>query len=95
MVYRKWLLLVEKVQIDLNEKDEGIWQALKHAANIRPNAFGESFNFLRELADYSVENPGLGGNSHDLRNWSKAQRQVYSFDNDDGEDSGEDFWFRL
>jgi hypothetical protein len=98
IVYCKWLLLIDKIRINLNEKpdekDESFWKALKHAAGIRKNTYKESFNFMKELSIYSVNNPGLGGNSHDLRKWSPTQRRIYSFDNDD-EDSAENFWFRL
>ena len=45
---------------------------------------------MKELGLYSINNPGLGGNSHDLRKWSKTQRNLYSFDNMD-DDSDENF----
>jgi hypothetical protein len=67
---------------------------LKHAAAIRKNGFKESFNFTKELNIYSINNPGVGGNSHDLRKWSPTKRRIYSFDSND-EDSAENFWFRL
>jgi len=97
-VYCNWSLYVDNVRIDLNEKpnkkDAGIWQVLKHAAGIRKNAYKESFDFMKELGLYSINNPGLGGHSHDLRKWSKAQRKPYLFDNMD-EDSDEHFWFNV
>lgn len=92
-------MIIEKVVIDINEKDEGIWQALKHASDIEEDDYDESFNFLEELAQYSSNHPGLGGNSHDLRRWSMAQRKLYSFDrendDDDDDDAHTNFWFRL
>jgi hypothetical protein len=50
---------------------------------------------MKELSLYSINHPGLGGNSHDLRKWSKTQRNLYSFDNNDDDDSDENFWFHL
>jgi hypothetical protein len=85
---------MENIRIDVNEKDDILSKALKHAAGISKNAYKESFDFMKEFGLYSINNPGLGGHSHDLRKWSKTQRNLYSFDNMD-EDSEEDFWFRL
>jgi len=97
-IYRNWSLIMDKVRIDLNakpeKKDEEIWDALKHAAGIKRNAYDESFNFIKEFELYSNNHPGLGGNSHDLRKWSKTQRSLYSLDNMDDEDDG-NFWFRF
>jgi len=50
---------------------------------------------MKELGLYSINNPGLGGHSHDLSKWSKTQRNLYSFDNNDDDDSDENFWFHL
>jgi hypothetical protein len=51
---------------------------------------------MKELNLYSKNHPGLGGNSHDLRKWSKTQRSKYLFDNIDPDNVDEDsFWFRL
>jgi hypothetical protein len=91
---------MERIPIDLNqkvdEKDENIWEALKQAINIKQNAFKESFDFITELAKYAENNPDLGGNSHDLRKWSKTRRNLYSFDNnDDDDEQDENFWFRM
>jgi hypothetical protein len=50
---------------------------------------------MKELGIYSMNNPGLGGHSHDLSKWSQTQRNLYSFDNMDDDDSDENFWYRL
>ena len=99
-VYCNWSLYVDKIRINLdekcNKKDQDIWQALKHASGIKKNAYRESFDFMKELNLYSKNHPGLGGHSHDLRKWSKTQRNLYSFDNIDPDNVDEDsFWFRL
>jgi hypothetical protein len=95
---------MNQIRVDLNakpeKKDEDIWGALKHAAGIKTNAYKESFNFLKELEVYSKNNPDSGGNSHDLRKWSKTRRNLYSFDNTDNDDDDSNehdgnFWFRL
>ncbi len=88
-------MIIDKILIDFNENDEAISKALKHAAGVSKNAFNESFDFMKELGVYSINNPGLGGNSHDLRKWSQAQRNLYSFDNMDDEEAQENFWFDL
>ncbi|UJR14865.1 hypothetical protein I4U23_001850 [Adineta vaga] len=97
-IYCNWSLAIDKIRIDLNakpdDKDKDIWEALKHAAQIKRTSYKESFNFLKELELYSKMHPDLGGHSHDLRKWSKTKRQSYSFDNMDDEPV-DNFWFRL
>lgn len=93
-------MVIENIVIDINEKKDGIWQALQHASEIEEDDYDESFNFVQELAQYSTNYPGLGGNSHDLRRWPMAQRKLYSFDRDDDDDDEDEnarmnFWFRL
>ena len=86
---------MDKVHIDPNEKsgkkDRILYEALKHAFEIKKNAYKESFNFIEVFDLYSKNNPGLGGNSHDLRKWSKTQRNLYTYDTIDDDN----FWFRL
>lgn len=78
---------MENISIDLdhpptNEKAQ-LWRALKHASTIDPNNLEhgekESFDFLKELRLYT-EDYGLGGDSHDLRKWTRAERHEYSLD---------------
>ena len=86
---------MDKVRIDPNEKSDKkyriLYEALKHASEIKKNTYKESFNFIEEFDLYSKNNPGLGGNSHDLRKWSQTQRNLYKYDNTDNDS----FWFRL
>ncbi|CAF3650417.1 unnamed protein product [Rotaria socialis] len=97
-IYCKWSMVIDKIRVDLKEKphkkDETLWEALKHAAEIKKTAYRESYNFMKEFDLYSKNNPGLGGHSHDLRKWPKAKKNLYSFDTieDENDDS---FWFRL
>jgi hypothetical protein len=77
---------MEKISIDLKGQstlsNEDLWNALKHADSINPNEVEhggkESFQFLKELRSYK-EQYGLGGYSHDLRKWSRSERDRYSF----------------
>ncbi|CAF1173248.1 unnamed protein product [Rotaria sordida] len=99
-IYCTWSAVMDKIYINLNEKsdkkDENLCKALKHASKIKKNAFKESFNFMKELDLYSKTNPDLGGNSHDLRKWSKTQRNLYLLNKiDDDDEDNDSFWFRL
>lgn len=89
---------MDKVRINLNtkpdKKDEDLWEALKRASGIKKSAHRESFNFIKELEHYSKNHPDSGGNSHDLRKWSKARRNLFSFDNTSDEEN-ESFWLQL
>jgi len=86
IVYCNWVLIMDKISIDLNEEstnlNPNLWKALKHAASINPNEIEhggkESFDFKKELRSYKGQY-GLGGNSHDLSKWSKSERAVYKF----------------
>jgi hypothetical protein len=98
-VYCNWSLFIDNIRVDLNakadKKDEDIWEALKHAIKIKKNGYKESFDFMKELNLYSKNNPSLGGHSHDLSKWSKTQRNLYLFDNNDDDENDGSFWFRL
>ncbi|CAF2761310.1 unnamed protein product [Rotaria sp. Silwood2] len=83
IVYCNWVLIMDKISIDLNEKsNDKLMKALKHASQIDRNnlEYGdkESFDFLKELRSYKV-NYGLGGDAHDLSKWSRNERAVYSY----------------
>lgn len=86
---------MDKIVIDLNEKpseeDELLWKALKQASGLNKSAYKESFNFMKEYDHYAKTYPDLGGNSHDLRKWPKAKKDLYSINNIDDEN----FWLRL
>lgn len=88
---------MEDRTIDLNQTapkgKESLWKAMKNALEIEKNGIDEggkeSFNFLQELEKYRRQYR-MGGNYHDLRTWSKAERAQYSFDRPRG---GRGFWF--
>jgi hypothetical protein len=82
--------MIEQTKIDLNKTPNGrIWDALKHAAGIDEDDVDgdeETFDFLNELRLYK-EQYSLGGDSHDLSKWSRAERAEYDlgrFDEFDG-----------
>lgn len=71
-------------------------KAIKHAASISKDEFNESYDFMKELGIYSMNNPGLGGRSHDISKWSLTKRNTYLLNNsDDQDDLDENFWLRL
>ncbi|CAF3907382.1 unnamed protein product [Rotaria sp. Silwood1] len=83
IVYCNWILIMDKIIIDLNNKsNDKLMKALKHASQIDRNnlEYGdkESFDFLKELRLYK-EKYGLGGDAHDLSKWSRSKRAAYSY----------------
>jgi hypothetical protein len=76
---------MENISIDLNKKsNDKVWQALKHASEIEIDDIDygteETFDFMNELRLYKGRHSGMGGDSHDLSKWSRAERAAYSFD---------------
>ena len=95
IVYTNWLFLLKNRTIDLNGRapkgKEDLWKALRQALDIEEDGITEgdpeSFNFLEELQNYREDHGGMGGDSHDLRKWSKTERAAYSLDRfDDADD---------
>ena len=94
-VYCKWMLIIKNTEIDFDDKDNDISEALKHASGIPADIEDESFNFMKDLAAYSTNYPDLGGHSHDLRKWPKTKRDLYSFEKFDNDSDSDDFWLQL
>jgi len=94
IIYSNWLLIMKNRTIDFNRPSNAdkqqFWTALKHASTIDPDHLEEgekeSFDFLKELRLYTEEY-GLGGDAHDLRKWTRAERDEYS------RDRIRNFWF--
>ncbi|CAF3668383.1 unnamed protein product [Rotaria sordida] len=83
IVYCNWVLIMDKISIDLNQKsNDKLMKALKHASEIDRNnlEYGdkESFDFLKELRSYK-EDYGLGGDAHDISKWTRSERAAYSY----------------
>lgn len=86
--------------IDLNgsapKNKEDLWKALQRALDIEEEGIvegdDESFNFLDELKNYREDQGKIGGDSHDLRKWSKAERAAYSLDRFDDSDEFDGFF---
>lgn len=95
MIYCNWMFYIENTRVNFDDKDDDISEALKHASKIPDDIEDESFNFMQDLAVYSTTYPDLGGNSHDLRKWSKAKRDLYSFDRVRQDSDSDDFWLQL
>jgi hypothetical protein len=84
IVYCNWVLIMDKISIDLNQQSNqlnpNLWKALKHASLINPNEIEhggkESFDFIKELRIYKGQH-GLGGDSYDLSKWSRSDRAAY------------------
>lgn len=87
IIYSNWLLIMKNYTIDFdqppNTEKKQLWTALKHASVIDPDRLDhgekESFDFLKELRLYTEEY-GLGGDTHDLRKWTRSEREEYSHD---------------
>jgi hypothetical protein len=87
IVYANWMFVMEKTKIDLNvppsKSKEQLWKAMKQAVHVENNGIDdyrkESFDFMNDLRLYKQKYPGMGGDSHDLSKWSKAERSEYSF----------------
>ena len=86
VVYCNWLWLVENTRWDLKANKPGL---------IEGSQFDESFEFIKELNDYQNQYSELGGDAHDLRQWSASRRDLFSFDRIEQDDYQRNFWFQM
>lgn len=88
---------MENTTLNLKAKSptgkETLWQAMKWADTVDKEGIDsgerETFDFMKELKIYN-DVYQMAGDSHDLRKWSKQERQKYSFESRENFDN---FWF--